>query len=79
MELTIFVQEPAGPFFHDLSFAFFWVFPKIAVQVPQKNTKNGWFISWKKIIKMDDLGVPITRWWFQIFFIFTTIWGRFPI
>ena len=20
-----------------------------------------------------------TRWWFQIFFIFTTIWGRFPI
>ena len=20
-----------------------------------------------------------TRWWFQIFFIFTPIWGRFPI
>ena len=22
---------------------------------------------------------PDTRWWFQIFFIFTPIWGRFPI
>ena len=22
---------------------------------------------------------PIARWWFQIFFIFTPIWGRFPV
>ena len=25
---------------------------------------------------MDPMG--ISRWWFQIFFIFTPIWGRFP-
>ena len=24
-------------------------------------------------------GENITRWWFQIFFIFTPTWGRFPI
>ena len=23
--------------------------------------------------------IPRTRWWFQLFFIFTPIWGRFPI
>ena len=24
------------------------------------------------------VGVLLSRWWFQIFFIFTAIWGRFP-
>ena len=24
------------------------------------------------------LGKQLSRWWFQIFFIFTPIWGRFP-
>ncbi len=29
-----------------------WVFPIIGVHTPQ----NGWFISWKTLLKMDDLG-----------------------
>ena len=32
------------------------------------------------IFEMHRLGIEhFTRWWFQISFIFTTIWGRFPI
>ena len=30
-----------------------WVFPKIGVP------ENGWFISWKTLLKWDDLGVPL--------------------
>ena len=26
----------------------------------------------------DNIGRDLARWWFQIFFIFTPIWGRFP-
>ena len=29
--------------------------PKIGAQKPQ----NGWFISWKHLLKWDDLGVPL--------------------
>ena len=28
---------------------------------------------------MDYETITRTRWWFQIFFIFTPTWGRFPI
>ena len=32
----------------------------------------------KKSLKNQELQ-PLPRWWFQTFFIFTPIWGRFPI
>ena len=42
------------------------------------------FVAFKeKVLKKSCLDTPCNRailgWWFQIFFIFTPIWGRFPI
>ena len=39
----------------------------------EKNDIPELFHEWK--LKSS---IFITRWWFQIFFIFTPIWGRFP-
>ena len=44
---------------------------------------RGWVMSdeWVYDItmkKIHQVYEGITRWWFQIFFIFTPIWGRFP-
>ena len=34
---------------------------------------------WKQVIPEIATFTSVTRWWFQIFFMFTPIWGRFPI
>ena len=50
----------------------------------KKNSKHPWLTAFKWSKMVDDLCVPgwelpLSRWWFQIFFIFTPTWGRFPI
>ena len=35
-------------------------------------------LEWMEL-KGSEIGIKITRWWFQIFWIFTPTWGRFPI
>ena len=51
--------------------AFFWVFPKNRGKTP----KMGWFISWKTLLKMDDLeGKPTI---FGNIHIFIMRWGMF--
>ena len=49
------------------------------IQSTIKNHLNGeiyWFLFTQTM--MNGL-LTFTRWWFQIFFMFTPIWGRFPI
>ena len=36
-------------------------------------------VIWNPISKWPETKFTEARWWFQIFFIFTPIWGRFPI
>ncbi len=52
----------------------------------EKKQKGGWYypslhdrgISFKPHMEIP-IKQPVSRWWFQRFFIFTPVWGRFPI
>ena len=48
----------------------------VGINVYQKNLGFGWF----SVMFSTELYQRwwISRWWFQMFFIFTPIWGRFP-
>jgi len=43
---------------------------------PETKAGNSWW-SPKVLGVFEDLQI-VTGWWFQIFFIFIPIWGRFP-
>ena len=44
-----------------------------------KNLTEPWWVIWRRYGKTTDLGPKAcTRWWFQTFFFFIPIWGRFP-
>ena len=56
-------------------------------QPPNKNlgrsrtcgTSRWWRSNSRRIFQRPRMVYTKSRWWFQIFFIFTPIWGRFPI
>ena len=43
-------------------------------------TTNGGLVQMCFLFNLLDFYLPYkSRWWFQIFFIFTPAWGRFPL
>ena len=65
--------EDENPF----GIAYFWKGLEKNPSLPLCQKKMRFYVeTWHTVEVKHKL---ITRWWFQIFFLFTTIWGRFPI
>ena len=55
-----------------------WLAKKMVLKSPQKLVVKKHKCSPKKSQEFSTMVQTHSRWWFQTFFIFTPIWGRFP-
>ena len=71
--------------FHDLQFGttksayFFFKWSPVGLGSQARLGQHPIAVPRSKLVEWWALGGSLTRWWFHIFFLFTPIWGRFPI
>ena len=46
--------------------------------LPKRSSWSSVFVGLNQCFNKTTRGIHLPRWWFQIFFIFTPTWGRFP-
>ena len=69
-------------FFAVYLYIYIHIYQYLPVEVQCLNPKRWWIDTLMlkpcKAPKLEGWGIHLSGWWFQIFFIFTHIWGRFP-